>query len=90
MKNPLYLGTAALEIYRWAPACPMEIRPVSLQISEWAEKIAAAGFDGIELWEQHSLNVSVTEKARQNRLLAPLAVYNTYLPFDDPHSPAPC
>ena len=86
MKNPLYLGTAALEIYRWAPACPMEIRPVTLQASEWAEKIAAAGFDGVELWEQHSLNVSVMEKARQNRLFAPLAVYNTYLPFDNPRS----
>jgi len=81
MENRIYINTGALEIYRWAPSCPLTERPITLNISEWVPQIAAAGFDGIELWEPHAMRCGAAERTAQQKKLAPLAVFNCYVDF---------
>lgn len=73
----IYLGTVLLEANRWARE-----RTPTYRVSEWLERIAAAGFDGIELWENH---VTLADSAERVALLAsplPVAVFNSYVTLD--------
>ncbi len=45
----ILFGTVLIEANRWTPA-----KQPSLKISEWAEAIAASGFTGLELGENHA------------------------------------
>ena len=90
----IYLGTILLEKNRW-PDSPVTRFSIgerlcrgrgalpSLQVSEWAERARADGFDGLELWENHALLVSDEELARLGRMPLPVAVYNSYFGLDD-------
>ena len=70
----IYLGTVALEINRWSSREP------SYLVSQWIEKIKTAGFDGLELWENHVLrSPGEAEKIRASGLK--VAIYNHYGTF---------
>jgi len=75
------LGTIVLEPNRWFGVT--QDRWATTLVSEWLDRIAAAGFDGVELWEAHFRDADETE--RQAILDHPLtvAVYNTYVSFDE-------
>jgi sugar phosphate isomerase/epimerase len=74
------LGTVALEPNRWGTVEPSGA-PTTI-VSRWLDGIAAAGFDGIELWERHATSDPVEATA----ILAgplPVTLWNTYASFDE-------
>ena len=77
MNNPkIYLGTIALEKNRWSSRIP------SYLVSEWLPKIKTAGFDGLELWENHVLkSPGEAEKLKDSGF--PIAIYNHYGTFSN-------
>lgn len=74
----ILLATVALEPNRWSA----ERRP-SIRASEWAVRALADGFDGIELWENHFLQVEADERSRQCGLAVGGRgwIYNSYRDF---------
>ncbi|MCL2528710.1 MAG: hypothetical protein FWE42_09880 [Defluviitaleaceae bacterium] len=67
----IYLGTVALEINRWSTRIP------TFQVSGWLPQIKAAGFQGLELWENHVLkSPGEAEKIKSSNF--PVAIYNHY------------
>jgi sugar phosphate isomerase/epimerase len=75
----IYLATVALEKNRWGSKVP------SIQISEWIPRIAEAGFDGIELWENHCESVSETERQAIKKI--PVKIFNSYCSFTEVGAP---
>ena len=75
-KPKIYLGTIALEKNRWSSRVP------SYLVSEWLPKIKAAGFDGLELWENHVLSSPGGAEALKNSGF-PIAIYNHYGTFSN-------
>ncbi len=73
MQLPIYLGTILLEPQRWSG----DKRP-SYAVSTWLERIKAAGFDGIELWENHYLKADAAERKILHAKAAPIAIFNSY------------
>ena len=69
------LGTIAIEPNRWGTLD--RSRRATIVLEDWLGAIAAAGFDGIELWEGH-LSDAVAANA-----VAPVVVFNSYVSFDD-------
>jgi sugar phosphate isomerase/epimerase len=72
----IYLATVLLERNRWDSRIP------SLRVSDWSSRIAEAGFDGIELWENHLLLADGRERDAVKRGPAPVVVLNTYCGFE--------
>ncbi len=70
------LGSILLEPNRWTSD-----KQPTLRLSEWSDCIAAAGFDGIELWENHAVTLGPAEVMRLavGQLRCP--VFNCYLDF---------
>jgi sugar phosphate isomerase/epimerase len=75
------LGTIVLEPNRWFGVT--QDRWATTPISEWLDRIAAAGFDGIELWEAHFRDADETERRAILDHPVAVAVYNTYVSFDE-------
>ena len=71
------LGTVLLEANRWA-----KDRTPTYRVSEWLERIAAAGFDGIELWENHATLADSAERSALRGSTVPVRVFNSYVPLD--------
>jgi sugar phosphate isomerase/epimerase len=72
--NPIYFSTILLQPNHWKRDQPKQVA-----ISNWLDRIADAGFDGVELFELHFLLASTSER---NSILAhPIAkpVFNSYL-----------
>jgi len=74
--NKIYLGTVCLEVNRWTSKEP------SFLVSDWLERIRDAGFDGIELWENHALLASPEERQRIKDDPFPV-FFNSYAGLDD-------
>lgn len=74
----VYIGTILLERNRWAPGK----RP-SYRVSEWLGRFAEAGFDGMELWENHAALCPAEEIDALVESPFRVAVYNSYAGFDD-------
>lgn len=74
---PIYLSTVLLEKNRWRSRVP------SFRVSAWSKHIAEAGFDGIELWENHLLLADAIERHAVRAGPAPIQILNTYCGFDD-------
>jgi sugar phosphate isomerase/epimerase len=72
MQTPIYLGSICLEPNRWKAG-----KEPTYEVSAWRERLSAAGFDGIELWENHYLKASEAEQAKL-RAAAPMAIFNSY------------
>ncbi len=73
----MYLGTVLLEANRWA-----KDRSPTYRVSEWVARSAAAGFDGLELWENHAVLADDGERAALRAAQLPVAVFNSYVPLD--------
>lgn len=71
------LATVLLEKNRWSSKEP------SFALSEWLAPIADAGFDGLELWENHLLKADPAETDAVRAGPLPVKVLNTYCGFDD-------
>lgn len=73
------LGTVAIEPNRWgtvhADRMPM------CAVGEWADSIGGAGFDGIEVWDQHLTMASPTDVERILGTLS-VPVFNSYASLD--------
>ncbi len=70
------LASILLEPARWRPG-----RPPTLRVSEWSDRVAAAGFDGWELFENHYRKASPAEQAALAASALPVRVLNTYESF---------
>ncbi|MBN1675058.1 MAG: hypothetical protein JXR37_28715 [Kiritimatiellae bacterium] len=68
----VYIGTILLERNRWSSREP------SFLVSDWARRMADAGFDGIELWENHALKTSPDERRRLKASPCPVVIFNSY------------
>jgi len=77
----IFLGTIVLEPNRWFGVT--KERWGTTAVSEWLDRIAAAGFDGIELWESHFRDAAPAEQQAILDHPVPVAVYNTYVGFDE-------
>ncbi len=73
-ENSIYFGTVLLERNRWVKG---ERRP-SLAVSDWTRRIADAGFDGLELWENHAVLVGGEEREKLQRSPVPVRILNCY------------
>jgi sugar phosphate isomerase/epimerase len=77
----IHLGTIVLEPNRWFGVT--QDHWGTTRISYWLDRVAAAGFDGIELWESHFRDADAAEQQAILDHPLPVAVYNTYVSFDD-------
>jgi sugar phosphate isomerase/epimerase len=75
MPLDVYLASILLEKNRWGPP---PRRPMCL-VSEWLPRIRDAGFDGIELWENHWRYASLGERTELVASPVPIRVYNSYI-----------
>ena len=78
MQSSIYLSTGLLESARWS-----RDKHPRLKLSQWIPAIRAAGFDGLELWENHILKATEDEVAAVYDSGFPIAVWNSYAGFDD-------
>jgi len=74
----LYLGTVLFEPNRWTPA-----KEPTVRVSRYLDRARAAGFDGLELWENHAALAPADELALLRAADPPVVVFNTYCTFDD-------
>ena len=81
-RPPVLLGTVAIEPNRWGMVRSGGF-PATV-LSDWLSAIAAAGFDGLELWERHASFVDEAEVERIVRGPLPVVVFNGYALWDDP------
>jgi len=75
------LGTIVLEPNRWFGVTNDQW--ATTKISGWLDQVAAAGFDGIELWEPHFRDADDDERQAILDHPLPINVYNSYVGFDD-------
>ncbi len=73
-----YLGTVLLEANRWTAQ-----RTPTYRVSDWLARIAAAGFDGLELWENHLALADERERAALRNSSLPVAVFNSYAKLEE-------
>jgi sugar phosphate isomerase/epimerase len=76
-RSPIFIGTIVLERNRWRPG-----RQPTYRVSDWVERFRKAGFDGMELWENHVRCVDVHEQAAIARSGFPTAVLSSYASLD--------
>lgn len=77
----ILLGTIVLEPNRWFGVTKQQWG--TTVISEWLDRVADFGFDGIELWESHFRDAAPQEQQAILDHRLPIEVYNTYVGFDD-------
>jgi sugar phosphate isomerase/epimerase len=75
--SAICLGTVLLEANRWAAQ-----RAPTYRVSEWLARFAAAGFDGVELWENHAVLADAGELAALKASALPVTVFNSYAAMD--------
>lgn len=74
----IYIGSILLEKGRWSAD-----KTPTYRVSEWTERFAEAGFDGIELWEYHATLCSPEELGALEKSACPVAIFNSYASLDD-------
>ena len=74
----VYIGTLLLERNRHAPG-----KTPTYRVSQWLERFAEAGFDGMELWENHAALCAPEELRALESASFPVAVFNSYAAFDE-------
>src|SRR6266550_651813 len=77
-KPRFLLGTVLLEVNRHRPG-----KLPTFRVSDWMSRIAQAGFEGIELWENHAALAPQDEVASLRAGPLPVVVFNTYADFLD-------
>jgi sugar phosphate isomerase/epimerase len=92
--NQVYLGTMVLERNRWGvleDAKFTHLQPLvrcravvpTVRISDWLDRAAGDGFDGVELFEPHAFFASDAEVAHLAEHDMPIEVFNSYFGLDD-------
>jgi sugar phosphate isomerase/epimerase len=76
----IYIGTILLEKNRHDKKSGK--RPTFL-VSDWIDRFAADGFDGIELWENHAALSPPEEIERLKASALPIEIFNSYCSLDD-------
>ena len=76
-QSAIFLGSVLLEPNRWSAG-----KEPSFRVSEWVERIRDAGFDGIELWENHYLRADEAERAALHASPCPVTIFNSYAGFE--------
>ncbi len=74
------LGTVAIEPNRWGTVHPDRLPSTSL--APWLDVIAEAGFDGLEVWEQH---LTMEAPSSADTIIGgplPVRIFNTYASLD--------
>jgi sugar phosphate isomerase/epimerase len=74
--NEIYIGSVALEPNRWKKG-----QEPSFRVSDWIALFMEAGFDGIELWQNHALKADDAELARLQSSVVPVKIFNSYVNF---------
>jgi len=78
MSHSIHIGTVLLEPNRWTA----EKEP-SFCVSDWLERFAEAGFDGVELWQNHALKADERERRALADATLPIPVFNSYASFSE-------
>ena len=73
-QDHIYLGTVLLEKNRWVDG----VRHPSLAVSDWMDRFADDGFDGLELWENHAALASDEEREKLRQAPVPVKIFNSY------------
>lgn len=73
----MFLGSILLDNNRWKDTR----NPLFRLDEDWAARIAAAGFSGIELWEPHYFEAPAEPRAVLPSLICPVRIFNTYTAF---------
>ena len=77
----ILLGTVALEPNRWGA---LDVSgSATIRLSAWLPAIAAAGFDGIEVWDRHLTAAEPDEVDAVLRHPLAIEVLNSYVSLDD-------
>lgn len=82
VNGKVYIATVLLERNRWTAG-----KEPSFRVSEWVERFAEAGFDGVELWENHAALCSPEELAALESSSFPVAIFSSYAGLDDAGAP---
>ena len=73
----IYLGSVLLEPNRWT-----KDKTPTIRVSEWIGRARSAGFDGIELWENHYRRaIGGNEERQALQVSGFVAIFNTYTGF---------
>jgi len=75
---PIYLGTVLLELNRWNK----DDNTLTFKTSDWAQRLADDGFDGLELWQYHATRVDDGERDFLRGGPCPVKVFNSYCDCD--------
>jgi sugar phosphate isomerase/epimerase len=81
----ILLGTVAIEPNRWGQLDAH--KRATINVVEHLERITEAGFDGIEIWEDHFVEANEADRAA---LRGHVEVYNSYVSLDDPDPAERC
>lgn len=76
MQPQIYIATVLLERNRWKP-----VKEPTFRVSEWVDRFVDAGFDGIELWENHALLAPQEEVQALKQSPLPIRIFNSYATF---------
>lgn len=79
--DAVLLGTVAIEPNRWGLRSP-DRRPLAV-VADWLDPAREAGFDGVELWENHATMASEDDVAALAGSGLPVPVFNSYASFED-------
>jgi len=72
-QNEIYLGSILFEKNCWT-----QDREPSIQVSEWLERIAKDGYDGIDLWSKHVWKATPDEQTRLEQAATQIKLFNGY------------
>lgn len=77
-RDEIYIGSILLEANRHRAG-----KAPTFRVSEWLDRFREAGFDGVELWENHATLAPDEEVRALAASSLPMAVYNAYATFWD-------
>lgn len=76
MKNNILFATVLMDRNRWTAG-----KHPTVAVSNWFGALAQAGFEGIELWQNHAVEAMESEVARLAAAPMPLSVFSSYVAF---------
>jgi sugar phosphate isomerase/epimerase len=78
MQPTILFATVLMERNRWTAD-----KQPTVAVSAWLADLARAGFDGIELWQNHAAAASEPERDALAASPVPITIFNSYVTFTD-------
>jgi sugar phosphate isomerase/epimerase len=78
MPPTILFATVLMERNRWTAD-----KQPTVAVSDWLADLARAGFDGIELWQNHAVAASEQERDALSTSPVPITIFNSYVAFTD-------